>query len=155
MERATGVGEPAPRTPFEQKSSEGKPSGPQDFPKAFDKGKAASLPPLPKEPDPDFESPVVLQDDLFLHNEMGNRSAFGPLIVLTTKQPYDRKKMLRALVLPSRDEGDGHARRPHDASVLFLSDRSFMLGAPTALIRYAELQGRDTRRPLCMWGRIR
>src|SRR5262245_1842133 len=133
-----------PTTPFEEKFFEKKPALP-DFPKEFDKVKDSKG--IPKDADPDFESPVVFQDDPFIRGEMGHHgySAFGPLLVLTTKQPYDRKKMLKTLVLPSRDDADERFHGAPGMSVLFLSDRSFMLGPPPALVRYADLQGRDSR----------
>src|SRR5436190_10616673 len=48
--------------------------------------------------------------------------------------------------MPSPDDGcHGQQHRPRDVSVPFLKERSFMLGMPAALVRYAEHQSRDTR----------
>jgi hypothetical protein len=134
----------APRTPFDRKDSETKPASP-DFPKGFEK-EGKGVPKLdPPKDDGDFESPVVFQDDRWMMQE-ADRTSFGPLMVVTTSQPYDRKKLLKGMLMPQSDDGrGGHRHWAHDVSVLLLSERSFLLGMPAALVRYAEHQTRDTR----------
>lgn len=75
--------------------------------------------------------------------EMGQVFAAGPLVVLTATKALDRKKILRAQLMSMK------ARNPfaggHEPSVLFLSDRSIIVGRPEQLAHYTD---ELARRPL-------
>jgi uncharacterized membrane protein len=62
----------------------------------------------------------------------------GPLVIVTSTKPLDQKKILRTQLFgPPRQ--DRYAQGP---SLVFLSDRSVLLGATWDLGRYSELIGR-------------
>lgn len=141
--------------PFEAPVPPALPTLPKDAapPKVDDK-----KPDLPFEGD---ESPVSLQpelrDEMMMLLEQSHRQ-WGPLVILTTKQPVDRKKLLRKFVLP-----EPHIKQPagqpiqqivqqgpfsrQETSVLFLSDRAFMVGPVLEIWRYTDHVSRETRSP--------
>lgn len=94
------------------------------------------------------ESPVLYQPlDRHMHDidglmldEFGDFS--GPLVIVTSSRPLDRKKMLRThLFNPHRHDPYGP---PQDPSMLFLSDRSVLLGMSWDIGRYSEAMARKT-----------
>src|SRR4051812_34559221 len=54
----------------------------------------------------------------------------APLVLLTTVRPFDRAGLLRRFVLPPRQDDDAAAPGRRSVSILFLGDRSFLLGTP-------------------------
>jgi hypothetical protein len=139
-----------PRPPiFEKKVEEKKEEKFKDDEKKIDK----------EEKKGDKDSPVLLQeaprvipqpierldrfDDLILQDmdlyDHGPDFA-GPLAIVTSAKPLDRKKILRAQLFGSGNRDIyGPAYGP---SVLFLSDRTVMVGTPWDVSRYSELMAR-------------
>lgn len=94
------------------------------------------------------ESPVVYQPiQRHMHDSdefgFGEFPEFGgPLVIVTSTKPLDRKKMLRSQLFgPKAIDVYGP---PQDPSVLFLSDRSVLLGMSWDIGRYSEAMARKT-----------
>ena len=123
------------------------------------------VPPPPakedKKADDEKESPVVFQDrviprpalpldDLFYlqpNRPMPAQSFSEPMVIVTSTKPLDQKKILRTQLFgPARQD-----RMAQGPSVVFLSDRSVLLGMPWELGRYSDLIARKAepkKRPL-------
>jgi hypothetical protein len=141
------------------KISAPKPPLPEDFPKPREALPKLERPPLEKPPklqrpkapdrdlpeDLDFESPVSFQGEVF-GGPMMEYPMGGPLVILTTTKPVDRRKIIKRLLLPTDDEElDRRFHGEGGPSVLFLSERSFILGSPAALMQYSAQIGKETR----------
>jgi hypothetical protein len=95
------------------------------------------------------ESPVVFQDFFLPREPFVDDSLFEdaypgspePVVIVTSTRPLDRKKILRSQFLQSRAR-DPYGNPRADFSVLFLTDRSVMLGAPSGLAHYSEQMAR-------------
>jgi hypothetical protein len=120
--------------------------GPKDAPKE---------PAKPEAPFGFEESPVSLQAE-FIQRDIEelmmlnlDHSGWGPLVILTTTKPVDRKALLRRFVLPEQRPDqrpdqrlDGLVHRG-EMSVLFLSDRAFLVGSPMEIWRYSDAVGKE------------
>jgi hypothetical protein len=70
-------------------------------------------------------------------------AATGPLMIVTSTKPIDRKKILQAELGKARRWGIPYDTSPRaEPSVLFLSERSLLVGAPWELASYSELVAR-------------
>src|ERR1043165_2417886 len=71
----------------------------------------------------------------------------NPLAIITAKKPLDQKKILRTIHAEIRRDIPPHNPRTGplgSASIVFLSERSMLIGEPRDLGRFSELAGRKT-----------
>src|SRR5207244_1024655 len=66
----------------------------------------------------------------------------GPLVIVTSTKDLDRKKILRVQMFDTKPRD---LYGPDQPTVLFLSDRTVMLGAPWELARYSEAMARKPK----------
>ena len=91
------------------------------------------------------ESPVLFQEALPFVDQGDLIYDVGPaepLVIVTSTKPLDRKKILRTQFLEANGPGRFDRNSPFESSVVFLSDRSVLIGNPWELGRYSELMGR-------------
>jgi hypothetical protein len=75
--------------------------------------------------------------------DMADYFAFsGPLMIVTSKKPIDRKKILRAQLFQTKPK-DIYGPPAQHPSVMFLTDRTVMMGAAWELGRYSEMVARN------------
>ncbi len=92
------------------------------------------------------ESPVLFQpgfEPMHAHdvNDFGNYPATsGPLVIVTSTKALDRKKILRTQLFGAQPR-DIYGPPP-DPAMLFLSDRSVMIGMPLEVAWYSEVIAR-------------
>ena len=91
--------------------------------------------------DPVFAQPFPPQRLDFQDDRFGppGRGDMTPLVIVTSTKAIDRKKILKAQLFERQPREFGP---PDVPSVLFVSDRSVMFGAPGELARYTELVAR-------------
>jgi hypothetical protein len=102
------------------------------------------------EPPPAKESPVVFQPGRFEHghfHDLDPRDFDGPfistpLVIVTSTKDLDRKGILRQQVFAAKPRGAFGPGMSHGPSMLFLSDRSVIVGQTWDLAQYAELMAR-------------
>ena len=132
-------GDPGPgRFPPEERKVpfEREPFKDKDFPREkFEEKKGATSSPVSFVA---FEQPIPDDD---MNQSMDFQAMSGPLFIVTSTKPLERKKILQQQVMPARDGDFGG--RDQAPSVVFLSDRSVILGEPAELARYAELMARN------------
>jgi hypothetical protein len=67
----------------------------------------------------------------------------GPLYIVTGSKPLDRKAIMRADFFRSREPSTLHESGSRESTLLFLSERSLLIGAPWEMARYSDLMTRN------------
>ena len=97
------------------------------------------------------ESPVIFQDGNFDQPfpdidplDVADYLAYsGPLMIVTSTKSLDRKKILRSQIFQIQRRDFHDSPLSQESSVLFLGDRTVMIGVPWELARYSELMTRN------------
>lgn len=111
-----------------------------------------------KEPSQEFprESPVFFQEgpqefDRFMgHGHEHGPRDYSPLLVITSSKPINRRNFLKAGLFADPRGDDHHHDFPlglgHDGSMVFVSDRSVLVGTPWSLVRYVDRINQPARK---------
>ncbi|MBI1830724.1 MAG: DUF1559 domain-containing protein [Planctomycetes bacterium] len=116
-----------------------------------------------KKKDESKESPVLFQDSDYqalarghvehsmnfvafqrgMGFDHGEFSPPGFLVIVTSSRAWDRKKILQRQMLALMARDFPPSRRTESPPVLFVSDRSIMVGEPFGLLQYVDLMARN------------
>jgi hypothetical protein len=121
---------------LEERKNQQRKAAEQEFPVLFQEGELRRL----------FElqdiDPRIFQSDGMDPWYVGDPFAYtGTLVIVTSTKPLDRKTILRSQLFAAKPR-DIYAPAANP-SVLFLGDRTVMIGTPWDLARYSELMARN------------